>query len=73
MHWEIILALVLVVPIIMIPVVFVFYLNAGKLISAVALFKSRVKSRRAAPETVVEDATLSLMTVRRGGKERCRT
>lgn len=43
MEWQIVVALVLVIPVILIPVAFVWYLNIGGVLSAVR----EVKARRA--------------------------
>ena len=43
MSWQVIVALVLVVPIILLPVLFVWYLNAGGIVAAI----KEVRARRA--------------------------
>jgi hypothetical protein len=54
MEWQIIVALVIAVPIILIPVVFVWYLNAGGVFRALQVFRQR---RRASRERMVEAAS----------------
>ena len=41
MEWQIIVALVIAIPIILIPVVFVWYLNIGGILSAVRAARAR--------------------------------
>ncbi len=54
MEWQIIVALVIAIPIILIPVVFVWYLNAGGVYHALQVSRQR---RRAARERMVEAAS----------------
>ena len=50
MEWEFILALVVMVPVILLPVAFVWYLNLGGILAAVR--RARANNReRLAPET----------------------
>ena len=51
MEWQIIVALVIAIPIILIPVVFVWYLNVGGIYHA---FQAARQRRRAAREKMVE-------------------
>ena len=41
MEWQIIVALVVVIPIILIPVLFVMYLNSGGLLKSILVARSR--------------------------------
>lgn len=51
MEWQIILALVVVVPLILFPVVFIWYLTGGGLIAAL---RERQKAKAAAKERIGE-------------------
>ena len=48
MEWEFILALVVMIPIIMLPVAFVWYLNLGGILAAVRRARATAKARPAA-------------------------
>ena len=53
MTWQVILAIVLVVPIILLPVLFVWYLNAGGIVAAIKEAKAkRVAQKKSAKVTV---------------------
>ncbi|UCH43633.1 MAG: hypothetical protein JSW16_03585 [Dehalococcoidales bacterium] len=51
MHWEVIVALIVLIPVILIPAVFVWYLNIGGIYHAV---RQAVRERRAAREKEVQ-------------------
>ena len=51
MEWQIVVALVIAIPIILIPVVFVWYLNMGGIYHA---FQTSRQRRKAASERMVE-------------------
>ena len=51
MHWEVIVALIVVIPVILIPAAFVWYLNIGGTVYAV---RQALRERRAAREKVVQ-------------------
>ena len=54
MEWQAILALVIAIPVILIPAVFVWYLNVGGILHAVKESRARkVAARRAAQEKVI--------------------
>ncbi len=53
MEWQIIVALVLVIPIILIPVVFVWYLNIGGIYAAIKEARERRAARAKKPGEVV--------------------
>ena len=48
MEWEFILALVVMVPVILLPVAFVWYLNLGGILAAVRRVRAAEKARPAA-------------------------
>ena len=50
MEWEFILALVVMVPVILLPVAFVWYLNLGGILAAVRWARA-INRERLAPET----------------------
>jgi hypothetical protein len=51
MDWQIVVALVIAIPIILFPVAFVWYLNIGNVVAAVREWRrNRAKSRRRAAE-----------------------
>ncbi len=59
MEWQVIVALVIAVPIILFPVAFVWYLNVGGIITAIrearARRTARVEKRKLVRETVQEE------------------
>jgi len=54
MEWQVIVALVIAIPIILVPVVFVWYLNMGGIYHA---FQAARQRRKIARERMVEAAT----------------
>jgi len=54
MEWQLILALVIVIPIILIPVVFVWYLNLGGIYAAIKEARERRAVREKGKKVVVE-------------------
>jgi len=54
MEWQIIVALVLVIPIILIPVVFVWYLNIGGIYTAIKEARERRTVREKGKKVAVE-------------------
>ena len=54
MEWQIIVALVVTIPILLIPVVFIWYLNIGGIYAAIR----EARERRAAQEKKAQSATL---------------
>jgi len=50
MQWEFIVALVIAIPIVLFPVVFVWYLNAGKIYSAIKEARERAIRRKGLKE-----------------------
>ena len=54
MQWEFIVALVIAIPIILFPVVFVWYLNVGGLYQAIQSMRAKRAAREKAGEIPVE-------------------
>ncbi len=54
MQWQIVAALVVAIPIILLPVVFVWYLNMGSIVAAF----QRARARRAGPEKLTVTADI---------------
>ena len=53
MEWQVILALVIAIPVILFPAAFVWYLNVGGMFQAVKEARERKLARKAVPEKVV--------------------
>ena len=62
MEWQVIVALVLIIPVILIPVAFVWYLNIGGIHAVL----KEAKERRAASETVVKATARSTILIYMG-------
>ena len=54
MEWQVILALVLVIPIVLIPVVFVWYLNIGGVYAAIKEARARRVTQEKGIRAVIE-------------------
>ncbi len=52
MEWQIVVALVVAIPIILVPVVFVWYLNLGSVVVAFQNARAKRVSRKKTPVTV---------------------
>ncbi len=57
MQWEFIVALVIAIPIIIFPVAFVWYLNAGGLVSAIRSARAKKAAREEKAEVVTARKT----------------
>jgi len=57
MEWQFIVALVVAIPVILVPVAFLWYLNFGGLYTAVQEARKRKAARREETEVVVEEET----------------
>jgi len=62
MDWEFALALILAIPIILLPVAFVWYLNVGGLISAIRALWKKSAARRRGTAADVEAQTERITT-----------
>lgn len=51
MQWEIILALIIAIPVILFPAAFVWYLNAGGIMQVIRQRRARAARKEAAEET----------------------
>ncbi len=63
MQWEFVLALVIAIPVILFPVAFVWYLNAGGLVSAIRGARAK-KAARVEKAEVVTPQTTSVPRIR---------
>ena len=57
MEWQVIVALVVAIPVVLFPAAFIWYLSAGGLYQAIRATRER-KARQAKAETIVEERVL---------------